>query len=187
MYMYVQVCIFMYMYIACTYMFIHVHTFINMYIHVCTMYRALCTDLQILVHVVRIPDDVQTLLKRVRTLICPFGCCFFICPAGWPVGWDWLLPGVMPNQVQAHYIWILARYVYVRCRTYTLRHRTSDVRYRKLRYRTSRGYDVVCQYRMSGRAISYMYDIGYRTSKHTISHVTLLLYDIVCPTYDIVC
>ena len=27
-----------------------------MYIHVCTMYRALCTELQILVHVVRIPD-----------------------------------------------------------------------------------------------------------------------------------
>ncbi len=22
--------------------------------------------------------------------------------AGWPVGWDWLLPGVMPIQVQAH-------------------------------------------------------------------------------------
>ena len=57
MYMYVHVCIFMYMYIACTYMFILVHNFINMYIHVCTMYRALCTDLQILVHVVRIPDD----------------------------------------------------------------------------------------------------------------------------------
>ena len=56
MYMYVQVCIFMYMYIACTYMFILVHNFINMYIHVCTMYLALCTDLQILVHVVRIPD-----------------------------------------------------------------------------------------------------------------------------------
>ena len=56
MYMYVQVCIFMYMYIACTYMFILVHNFINMYIHVCIMYRALCTDLQILVHVVRIPD-----------------------------------------------------------------------------------------------------------------------------------
>ena len=46
----------MYMYIACTYMFILVHNFINMYIHVCTMYRALCTNLQILVHVVRIPD-----------------------------------------------------------------------------------------------------------------------------------
>ena len=56
MYRYVHVCIFMYMYIACTYMFILVHNFINMYIHVCTMYRALCTDLQILVHVVRIPD-----------------------------------------------------------------------------------------------------------------------------------
>jgi hypothetical protein len=30
-----------------------------MYIHVCTMYRALCTDLQILVHVVRIPDALS--------------------------------------------------------------------------------------------------------------------------------
>ena len=69
MYMYVHVCIFMYMYIACTYMFILVHNFINMYIHVCTMYRALCTDLQILVHVVRIPDVLilqsATLLNKV--------------------------------------------------------------------------------------------------------------------------
>ena len=32
----------------------------------------------------------------------PFGCSFLIRPAGWPAGWDWLLPGVMPNQVQAH-------------------------------------------------------------------------------------
>ncbi len=23
-------------------------------------------------------------------------------PAGWPVGWDWLLPGVTPIQVQVH-------------------------------------------------------------------------------------
>ncbi len=23
-------------------------------------------------------------------------------PAGWPAGWDWLLPGVTPIQVQAH-------------------------------------------------------------------------------------
>jgi hypothetical protein len=30
----------------------------------------------------------------------PFGCCFLIRPAGWPVGWDWLLPGVTPIQVQ---------------------------------------------------------------------------------------
>jgi hypothetical protein len=52
MYMYVHVCIYMYMYL-------HVQI-VNMYIHVCTMYRALCTDLQILVHVVRIPDvDIQ--------------------------------------------------------------------------------------------------------------------------------
>jgi hypothetical protein len=30
----------------------------------------------------------------------------FICPAGWPVGWDcqWLLTGVMPIQVQAVYL-----------------------------------------------------------------------------------
>ncbi len=32
----------------------------------------------------------------------PFGCSFLIRPAGWPAGWDWLLPGVMPVQVQAH-------------------------------------------------------------------------------------
>ena len=57
MYMYVDICIFMYMYIACTYSSRLVHNFINMYIHVCTMYRALCTDLHILVHVVRIPDE----------------------------------------------------------------------------------------------------------------------------------
>ncbi len=45
------------MFIACTYMLILVHNFVNMYKHVCTMDRALCTDLQILVHVVRIPDE----------------------------------------------------------------------------------------------------------------------------------
>ena len=54
--MYVQICIFMYMYIACTYMFMPVRNFVNMYIHVCTMYRDVCTDLPILVQVVRIPD-----------------------------------------------------------------------------------------------------------------------------------
>jgi hypothetical protein len=36
-----------------------VHNLIYMYIHVCTMYRALYTDLHILVHVVRIPDDLK--------------------------------------------------------------------------------------------------------------------------------
>ena len=56
MYMYVHICIFMYMYIACTYMFMLVRNFVNMYIHVCTMYRDVCTDLPILVQVVRIPD-----------------------------------------------------------------------------------------------------------------------------------
>ncbi len=46
---------------------------------------------------------VQTLLNCVSTLIYPFGCSFFIHPAGWPVGWGWLLPGhcVTPIQVQA--------------------------------------------------------------------------------------
>ncbi len=57
MYMYVNICLFMYMYMLCTYRSILVHNFIYVYIHVCTMYRAVCTDLQILVHVVRIPDD----------------------------------------------------------------------------------------------------------------------------------
>jgi len=32
-----------------------------------------------------------------------FGFSFLICPAGWPVGSDWLLQGVTPIQVQAHY------------------------------------------------------------------------------------
>ena len=58
-------------------MYIHVHTFLN--------------RVRILL------NRVRTLLNLVRT-----GCSFFICPVCWPVGWDWLLPGVMPNQVQAH-------------------------------------------------------------------------------------
>ncbi len=34
-------------------------------------------------------------------MINPFGSSFFICQAGWPVGWNWLLPpGVIPFQVQ---------------------------------------------------------------------------------------
>ena len=45
---------------------------------------------------------VQTLLNCVCTLIYPFGCSLLmIRQAGWPVGWNWLLPpGVMPIQVQ---------------------------------------------------------------------------------------
>ncbi len=65
--MHVHVCT-LYIYKAkCMYMYVHVHSmyiplntctkFIYMYIHVCTMYRVICTDLQILVHVVRIPDE----------------------------------------------------------------------------------------------------------------------------------
>ena len=46
----------MYMYMQSTYSSTLVHNLIYMYIHVCTMHRALYTDLQILVHVVRIPD-----------------------------------------------------------------------------------------------------------------------------------
>ena len=41
-------------------------------------------------------------MSCVRTLMYPLGFSFFICPAGWPVGRDWLLPGVTPIQVQAH-------------------------------------------------------------------------------------
>jgi hypothetical protein len=61
MYMYVYIYVQVH---TCTYMFILVHEFVNMYIHVCTMYRALCTDLQILVHVVRIPDALEKWLIR---------------------------------------------------------------------------------------------------------------------------
>ncbi len=43
-------------------------------------------------------------MNWVRTLIYPFGCSFFIRPAGWPVGWGWLLPGygVTRIEFQAH-------------------------------------------------------------------------------------
>jgi hypothetical protein len=56
MYMYVHICIFMYMYIVCTYMLILVYKMVNMYVHVCTMFRHVCTNSPIHVHVVRIPD-----------------------------------------------------------------------------------------------------------------------------------
>jgi hypothetical protein len=39
---------------------------------------------------------------KVHTLMYPFDFSFLFCPAGWPVGRDWLLPGVTPTQVQAH-------------------------------------------------------------------------------------
>ena len=86
MYMYVQICIFMYMYIACTYMFMPVRNFVNMYIHVCTMYRDVCTDLPILVQVVRIPDDgyannMQKIVQhcaRCTGMLCKF-CILSIC------------------------------------------------------------------------------------------------------------
>ncbi len=46
----------MYMYIACTYMFRIVCNLVNMYRHVCTMFSNVRTVLPILVQVVRIPD-----------------------------------------------------------------------------------------------------------------------------------
>ncbi len=56
--MYVQIHIFMYTYITCTYMVMLACNIVNMYIHVCTMFRHVCTVLPILVHVVRNPDVV---------------------------------------------------------------------------------------------------------------------------------
>jgi hypothetical protein len=55
----VHICVFMYMYIQCTYMFTTVCKLVNMYIHVCTMFRHVCTNLPIPAQVVRvrIPDD----------------------------------------------------------------------------------------------------------------------------------
>ena len=60
-----------------------------------------CTDGYI--HFMNCTDIVELCtFNCVRTLIYPFGCSFLIRLAGWPVGWDWLLPGVTPIQVQAH-------------------------------------------------------------------------------------
>jgi hypothetical protein len=59
MYMYIHICVFMYMYIPCTYMFATVCKLVNMYIHVCTMFRHVCTNLPIPVQVVRNPDAYE--------------------------------------------------------------------------------------------------------------------------------
>ncbi len=69
MYMYVNICICMYMYMLCTYRSQLVHNFIYMYIHVCTMHRALYTDLQILVHVVRIPDVLLAVQITIELVV----------------------------------------------------------------------------------------------------------------------
>ena len=107
------------MYVHCSDMYVHVYTFKYKFciIQACT-YNAqtcicpvcadnvLCTDGYI--HLMNCTDSDEqctyndTSFNGVRTLIYAFCCSILIRPAGWPVGWDWLLPGVTPIQVQAH-------------------------------------------------------------------------------------
>ena len=86
----------MYLIQTCMYMFIHVCTCFELYQHVHTVYKPVYgLFLQIMFRVqmsTYISCNVHTLLNWVCTLIHPFACCFLVRPAGWPVGWDWLLP-----------------------------------------------------------------------------------------------
>ena len=103
----------MYIVQTCMYMFIHLNTSFASYKRVHTMHKHVYAQFVQTMFSVQMAtcisgivqtamNSVHTSFNFVRTLICPFGCSFFIRPAGWPVGWDWLLPGVTPIQVQAH-------------------------------------------------------------------------------------
>ena len=113
----VQTC--MYIVQTCMYMFIQVYMRFDSYKHVHIMYKHLHTCLfhisylhscmsryvLLMFHVqmaTYISRNVQTSLNCVHTLMYPFDFSILFCPAaGWPVGRDWLLPGVTPTQVQA--------------------------------------------------------------------------------------
>ena len=66
-----------------------------MYVKICTG-DVLCTDGYI--HYMKCTD----ILERCTYTDVPSWFQLLICPAGWPVGRGWLLPGVTPIQVQAH-------------------------------------------------------------------------------------
>ncbi len=114
----VQTCV--YIVQTCMYMFIQVYTRFDSYKHVHIMYKHVHTcpvfisDLHsscmlryvlLMFHVqmaTYISRNVQTSFNCVHTLMFPFDFSILFCPACWPVGRDWLLPGVKPTQVLAH-------------------------------------------------------------------------------------
>ena len=95
---------------VCTrlYVYVLILNSMNMYVQCTNLYIECCVAH---VEATYISCNVQTLLNRVRTLldwVCTMlnrvrtGCSFLFRPVCWPVGWDCLLPGIMPNQVQSH-------------------------------------------------------------------------------------
>jgi hypothetical protein len=99
MYMYIQVNTLFY-----SYKHVHTDTYMSvtyflieyMYVKVCTA-DVLCTT-DGYIHFMKCTDIIE---KCTYTDV-SFWFSFFICPAGWPKGRVWLLPGVTPMQVQAH-------------------------------------------------------------------------------------
>ena len=73
---------------------------LNLYIPVCTA-DVRCSDSY--VHYMKCTYTLRTPFNSVHTPLFSFGFSFLNCPAGWPVGCDWLLRDVTPKQVQAHY------------------------------------------------------------------------------------
>ncbi len=80
---------------TCTYKSVPYFLFTYMYVKVCTadvsctngyIYFKKCTDI----------------IELCTYIDASFYFSFLFCLAGWPVGRDWLLPGLTPTQVQAH-------------------------------------------------------------------------------------
>ncbi len=73
--------------------------FTYMYVKVFTA-DVLCTDGYIHQSFMKCTDIFEQCTSLYTDVSIWFS--FFICPAGWPVGRVWRLPGVTPVQVQAH-------------------------------------------------------------------------------------
>jgi hypothetical protein len=87
---------------TCLYYYVHVLNHINMYIQCTNLYieccvaHVQCTDGYI--HFMKCTDIAEQGTHNDIS----FWMQLFILPVCWPVGWDWLLLGVTPIQVQAH-------------------------------------------------------------------------------------
>jgi hypothetical protein len=88
----------------CIYMYICVLNHINMYIQCTNLYILVCVaDIQCqctdgYIHFMKCSGIVEVCTYTDIS----FWLQLFFSPPGWPVGCDWLLPGVAPIQVQAH-------------------------------------------------------------------------------------
>jgi hypothetical protein len=85
---------------TCLYYYVRVLNHINMYVQYTNLYieycvaHVQCTD----IHFMKCTNIAEPGTHNDIS----FWMQLFDLPGFWPVGWDWLLPGVTPIQVQAH-------------------------------------------------------------------------------------